>query len=326
MNPLLQETTPQAFVHHAMTPSPRRVSALVTDDSMVDATVRALRRTLNEMSKSFAEATLEEQLRTHKEQSRVDAMIVATTSDDVTLWRRADRHRSRVSDEGTTLLLLSRVAAESMSRHAPHLVSLLGSLRYYPSYPSFPLQSLIDSAASARYSDLYEAADQRPVKDLEQVVNEILSMFGEPRADELAWRRLGYMGHALLLEVLPTIAGYWSNGTAVANATLAALERWLGSADNPIPLSEQIDGPMTSQAIAEAVDVLRNAARLTDAARARDAAAVMIDDCLQGYAVFPGSEGRRTLFDWWLHVVVPEAWALRHPARFIRTSPHAPIA
>jgi hypothetical protein len=323
MNPLLQETTPQAFVHRAMSPSPRRVSALVTDDSMVEATVRALRRTLNEMSKTFAEATLEEQLRTHKEHLRVDAMIVATTSDDAAFWQWVDHHRSRVSDEGTTLLLLSRVAAESMSRHAPHLVSLLGSLRYCP---SSPLQSLIDSAASARYPELYEAADQRPGKDLEQVIDEILNMFGEPRTDQRAWRRLGYMGHALLLEVLPTIAAYWPDGTAVANATLAALERWLDSADNPIPLSEHIDGPMTSQAIAEAVDVLRNAARLTDAARARDAAAVMIDDCLQGYAVFPGSEGRRTLFDWWLHVVVPETWALRHPARFIRTSPHAPIA
>jgi hypothetical protein len=47
----------------------------------------------------------------------------------------------------------------------------------------------------------------------------------------------------------------------------------------------------------------------------------MVDDCLQGYAIVPGSEGRRSVFNWWLHVVVPAAWALQRSARFDAAAP-----
>jgi hypothetical protein len=157
--------------------------------------------------------------------------------------------------------------------------------------------------------------------ELAQTTEAILNAFGDPQADEVAWRRFGHMGRALLTEVMPTIAGHWPQGMGPVNTVLAALEQWLAPAST-VPattapsLSDHIDGPRVPQAIAEAIDVVCNAARLTDRARAREAIADIVDDCLQGYAMFPGSAGRRRLFDWWLQVVVPATWALRHPDRF----------
>jgi hypothetical protein len=52
-----------------------------------------------------------------------------------------------------------------------------------------------------------------------------------------------------------------------------------------------------------------------DPAAARPALLEMLDDCLAGYAVFPGSDGRRDLFNWFLVEAVPAAWSERLPDR-----------
>jgi hypothetical protein len=38
-----------------------------------------------------------------------------------------------------------------------------------------------------------------------------------------------------------------------------------------------------------------------------------VPNYLEGYAIFPGSYGRRELFDWWLLDVVPASWYLLPP-------------
>jgi len=40
----------------------------------------------------------------------------------------------------------------------------------------------------------------------------------------------------------------------------------------------------------------------------------ILDDCLEGYAIFPGSYGRRDLLNWWLLDVVPATWHLLPPS------------
>ena len=45
----------------------------------------------------------------------------------------------------------------------------------------------------------------------------------------------------------------------------------------------------------------------------KEALLEILDDCLEGYAIFPGSQGRRDLFNWWLLEVIPAAWCLRFP-------------
>ncbi|MGL5034932.1 MAG: hypothetical protein ACRC6M_14145, partial [Microcystaceae cyanobacterium] len=39
----------------------------------------------------------------------------------------------------------------------------------------------------------------------------------------------------------------------------------------------------------------------------------ILSDCFEGYAIFPGSENRRDLFNWWLLDVVPAVWKLETP-------------
>ncbi|WP_049802503.1 hypothetical protein [Gloeothece verrucosa] len=53
--------------------------------------------------------------------------------------------------------------------------------------------------------------------------------------------------------------------------------------------------------------------RVIDPLQAKEAILEIIDDCLEGYAIFPGSQGRRELFNWWLLEVVPAAWCLKLP-------------
>lgn len=320
MRASLPETSPDAFVRRALTPYPKSTSALVVESSELDKATRELKNTLQKMNIPFVEGEINKNLRERHEVLRKQhpaAVVFASKSEDPELWRKFDRLRSRLETGTTTLFLLSQDAAESMSRNAPHLTSLLGPLCYYQ---RSSLNALIESAADACYPDLYEAVDHRPVKHLEQITDEILNAFGDPQTDDQAWWRFGHMGRALLIEVIPTISGHWPKGTAAVNAVLESLDRWLACSSVPSVPSNHIDGPRVPQALAEAIDVVINAARLFDRARARSAITEIVDDCLQGYAIFPGSAGRRNLFNWWLQVVVPAAWALQRPVRFNDTA------
>jgi hypothetical protein len=311
----LPRTSPGDFVRRALTLRKKIASVLVVESATMDIAASELRAALAEMNISFVEAELDGQLRRRRDALREHhpvTVVVASSSEDPELWRRVDRLRSRLEDDSATVFLLSYKAAESMHRNAPNLASLLRPLWHY----QHSLEPLIRDAAGARYPELYEAVDDRPARELEPIIDEILNACGDPRVSDQAWRRLGHMGRALLIEVLRTISGHWPAAMATAQAVLAALDGWLSSPSAPALLSDHIEGPRVPQAVAEAIDVVRNAARLTDRSRVRDALAEMVDDCLQGYAVFPGSAGRRNLFDWWLRVVVPAAWSLQRPARF----------
>lgn len=67
------------------------------------------------------------------------------------------------------------------------------------------------------------------------------------------------------------------------------------------------------QALDEGLDVFRNALKTLDPAQAQTALLDILDNCFQGYAIFPGSAGRRELFNWWLQEVVPATWFLQFP-------------
>jgi hypothetical protein len=68
------------------------------------------------------------------------------------------------------------------------------------------------------------------------------------------------------------------------------------------------------QVLTEALDVYRNAIKALDSNQSLEALLDILDDCLEGYAIFPGSYGRRELFDWWLLDVVPASWYLFAPS------------
>jgi len=41
----------------------------------------------------------------------------------------------------------------------------------------------------------------------------------------------------------------------------------------------------------------------------------ILEDCFDGYAIVPGTQGKRDLFNWFLIEVLPAAWCLRLPDR-----------
>ncbi len=61
------------------------------------------------------------------------------------------------------------------------------------------------------------------------------------------------------------------------------------------------------QAAAEAWLVLHANVDLRTSADQREAIRLMIESCIDGYAIVPGSEGRRDLFNWMLVDVIPAA-------------------
>lgn len=98
---------------------------------------------------------------------------------------------------------------------------------------------------------------------------------------------------------------YWLN-----QVTTSAKEEFLVSDINNQLFPKNSVG---SQAIDEALDVFRNAVRVIDKTQAKAALLEMLDDCFEGYAIFPGSQGRRDLFNWWLLEAVPASWCLEFP-------------
>lgn len=75
------------------------------------------------------------------------------------------------------------------------------------------------------------------------------------------------------------------------------------------------EGP---QALDEALDVFLNILDLISVqsySRNCDALTEILYDCLEGYAIIPGSEGRRDIFNWWLTDVIPSARSFCTPQR-----------
>jgi hypothetical protein len=67
------------------------------------------------------------------------------------------------------------------------------------------------------------------------------------------------------------------------------------------------------QEIDEAFDVFKNLVKTLVPSLSQNALLEILDDCFQGYAIFPGSENCRDLFNWWLLDVVPAVWNLVPP-------------
>jgi hypothetical protein len=68
------------------------------------------------------------------------------------------------------------------------------------------------------------------------------------------------------------------------------------------------------QIIFEALDVYMSAIKTLDYNQSLESLLDILENCLEGYAIFPGSHGRRELFDWWLLEVVPASWYLMPPS------------
>ncbi len=197
---------------------------------------------------------------------------------------------------------------------------------YYPNFQissswEIPnhLRDILHEVWQRHYEELYdEEADS--TTSLEDSVAEVLDVIWH-EDDILGHARFVLMALILALAVKPTVEAYLPDDTRTKNI-LMLLNNWL----NPVTklakeeflvsdINNQLfpKNSVGSQAIDEALDVFRNAVRVIDKTQAKAALLEMLDDCFEGYAIFPGSQGRRDLFNWWLLEVVPATWCLEFP-------------
>jgi hypothetical protein len=175
------------------------------------------------------------------------------------------------------------------------------------------LHELLRTYWEKRYADLFEAEGEASWRD---AVEGILEAFGGP--DDLpGHRKYVYMAWSLALAAYPTVKA-WAPDDGRPDQVLDRVKAWTREAETLHGEDQEslfLPSIRPPQALSEAFDVFRNLLLVLDAAQARSALMEILDDCLEGYAIFPGSEGRRALFDWWLTEVVPASWCLRLPTR-----------
>ncbi|MGL4500444.1 MAG: hypothetical protein ACRC8Y_02090 [Chroococcales cyanobacterium] len=197
-----------------------------------------------------------------------------------------------------------------------------------------PLKTLIDKIREEHYPELYES-EADGTASLDDALTDILDVF-QNSGKTLCHLRYVWLALILALVVEPTVESYQPQNN-FTKSTLELLERWIfsesdstvSSASLNLELQQEIDNLETIfsepidavknadianlQIISESRDVFKNAIRVLDREQAKDATLEILEDCLEGYAIFPGSAGRRDLFDWWLLEVVPASWFLLSP-------------
>ena len=191
------------------------------------------------------------------------------------------------------------------------------------SYPNFQISSSSEIPESLRqllykawqnhYEELYEESADGNIT-LEETLSELLDALGD-RDNSLCHYRYVYMSQILALAVEPTIKAYLPDDQKTEQIFQLVIN-W--SKNQELSIEETINQlfpqkSVGSQAIDEALDVFKNLLQVLNPTKAKEALLEILDDCLEGYAIFPGSQGRRDLFNWWLLEVVPAAWCLKYP-------------
>ena len=127
-----------------------------------------------------------------------------------------------------------------------------------------------------------------------------------------------FMAIVMGIAVQPTIKTYLPRETITGNIFQYLFRDWIYSQHNYQPnfnvsFQDYQNYLGQYQALDEAVDVFENMLQVLKSVKTREAILNILDDCFQGYAIFPGSQGRRELFDWWLLDVVPSVFCGRLP-------------
>ncbi|MFM7365281.1 MAG: hypothetical protein ACKO11_12470 [Cuspidothrix sp.] len=196
------------------------------------------------------------------------------------------------------------------------------------------LQVLVDKIKLESYQELYELETDENAS-LQDDLKAVLEVLGE-KDKTLSHLRYLWMTLILSLAVEPTLE-YYDPSNSLPKIIIKLLEEFLqkiisssGKTINIIPnqLDQLINEIFKShesyfhkqganfQEISEALDVFYNAIKVIKYDQAVESILEILYDCLEGYAIFPGSYGRRELFDWWLEDVVPASYKLRPPKSF----------
>jgi len=201
-------------------------------------------------------------------------------------------------------------------------------LRHLPA----SLQKAIVTAWNQHYEELYESESDGTVL-LEDALSRILNSF---QSSNQTFMQIRYVWMALTLAVVvePTIK-YYQPDNQIPEETINKLTNWLLKTiaglfypkeklnreidhvlnDTSVDINHLSSDKKTSsfQVLSEALDVYISAVNTLEPSHSLQALLDILDDCLEGYAIFPGSYGRRELFNWWLLDIVPSCWYLLPP-------------
>lgn len=166
------------------------------------------------------------------------------------------------------------------------------------------LQALIEQVYDKHYCELYE---ERPTSkiSLTDVLARVIKMLGECSHNP----QLSYFCLAIILglAVQPTVRCHLPDDH-VTQFFFQSLFQNLLEQKQPLHFRENYQSIWGhNQALDEALLVLEGALQVGDRLQAPNQLLDMSELCLEGYAIFPGSAERRTLFDWWLLEAIPAA-------------------
>jgi hypothetical protein len=187
---------------------------------------------------------------------------------------------------------------------------------------------LLNKIRQQSYEELYEQNADGTVS-LQDTLNEVLAEF--EKLDPISCHRCYvWMTLILILLVEPTASYYQLIDFSPKNMIILWLKNQKDNKSknhykliiNRHQILSQISHLLTDknlgsfQTINECLDVFYQAIRVLNYNQSKEALLEILENCLEGYAIFPGSSGRRELFDWWLLEVVPASWYLEPPQSF----------
>lgn len=196
------------------------------------------------------------------------------------------------------------------------------------------IQGTLSRVWQQHYEELYEP-EAEDAASLQDALDEILEVF-QSNNQTLSHIRYVWMALILASVVEPTVQ-YYQPLNLLPQKTISKIELWLlentekmldskrkfSNALREEEFNALVDGIQIEytnkkvdnfQIIFEALDVYRSAIKTLDYNQSLESLLDILDNCLEGYAIFPGSHGRRELFDWWLLEVVPASWYLMPPS------------
>ena len=179
------------------------------------------------------------------------------------------------------------------------------------------LRLVIQRIQGYSYAELYEEKDIQGISLEDSLITVFDAIEKEKNSLDISYCYF-FMAIVMGIAVQPTIKSYLPRETITGNTFQYLFQNWIYPQDNYQPnlnvsFRDYQNYLGQYQAFDEAVDVFENMLQALESVKTREAILNILDDCFQGYAIFPGSQGRRELFDWWLLDVVPSVFCGRLP-------------
>ncbi|WP_016950114.1 hypothetical protein [Anabaena sp. PCC 7108] len=181
------------------------------------------------------------------------------------------------------------------------------------------LRLVIERIQGYSYAELYEEKDIQGIS-LEKSLNTVFDAIEKEKEKNSLDISYCYFFMAIVMgiAVQPTIKTYLPRETITGKIFQYIFQDWIYPQNNyqqnlNVSFRDYQNYLGQYQALDEAIDVFENMLQALESVKTREAILNILDDCFQGYAIFPGSQGRRELFDWWLLDVVPSVFCGRLP-------------